>query len=95
MAQIFAFLEHLSSCSGANLLTLASEDQSFEFHLQLSEVSKIALVEKETPAKTLRIIRLLNAEGESMSSLILADTSDEATKWYHGIVEERGSEIQL
>jgi len=85
----------MPSHSGANLLTFASEDQSFEFHLQLSEVSKIALVEKETPAKTLRIIRLLNAEGESMSSLILADTSDEATKWYHGIVEKRGSEIQL
>jgi len=81
--------------AGVNLLTLASKDQSFEYHLQLSQVSKIALVEKETPAKTMRIIRLLNAEGESMSSLILADSSEEATKWYHAFVEKRGSEIQL
>lgn len=77
------------------MLTLASKDASFEYHLQLSDVSKIVLVEKETPAKTLRIVRLLNAEGESMSSLILADSSDAATKWYHGLVEKRGNEIQL
>lgn len=81
--------------TGANLLTFASRDQSFEFHLQLSEVSKIALVVKETPAKTLRIIRLLNDQGASMSSLILADPSEEATAWYHNVVERRGSEIQL
>lgn len=77
------------------MLTLASDDQSFEYHLQLTDVSKIVLLEKETPAKMLRIIRLLNAEGDSMSSLILSDTCEEATKWYHGLVEKRGSEIQL
>ena len=77
------------------MLTVASEDQSFEYHVQLTDVSKIVLVEKETPAKTLRIVRLLNAEGESMSSLILADTTEAATKWYHSLVEKRGSEIQL
>jgi len=77
------------------MLTFASEDQSFEYHLPLSDVMKIVLVEKETPAKTLRIIRLLNAEGESMSSLILDDTTDAATKWYHSLVEKHGNEIQL
>lgn len=76
-------------------MTLASEDQSFEFHIQLSDVSKIVLMEKETPAKTLRIIRLLNAEGESMTSLILADPSKEAMQWYHKLVETRGGVIQL
>jgi hypothetical protein len=53
------------------------------------------LVEKETPAKTLRIIRMLNAEGESMTSLILADPSEEALQWYHKLVETRGGVIQL
>lgn len=77
------------------MLTLASTDQTFEFHLQLTDICKIVLIEKETPAKTLRIIRLLNAVGESMSSLILADTSDEAKSWYHELVEKRGNEIQL
>lgn len=77
------------------MLTMASTDQAFEFHVQLEQVSKIVLVEKETPAKTLRIIRLLNAVGNSMSSLILADTSDEATAWYHDLINKRGSEIQL
>jgi putative heme iron utilization protein len=77
------------------MLTLASADQAFEFHLQLTDISKIVLVEKETPAKTLRIVRFLNAVGESMSSLILTDASDEAKAWYHGLVETQGSEIQL
>ena len=77
------------------MLTLASPDQAFEFHVQLEQVSKVVLVEKETPAKTMRIIRLLNAVGESMSSLILADASDGARAWYHGLVETHGSEIQL
>lgn len=84
-----------SPSSGANLMTLASEDHSFEYHLQLSEVSKIVLATKETPKKTMRIIRLLNANGESMSSLILAEDSEAATKWYESLKEKHGSEIQL
>jgi hypothetical protein len=74
---------------------LAYEDKSFEYHLQLSQVRKLVLLEKETPAKMLRIIRLLTAEGETMSSLILADGSEAATKWYHSMVEKYGSKIQL
>jgi hypothetical protein len=77
------------------MLTMASADQTFEFHVHLEQVSKVVLIEKETPAKTLRIIRLLNDVGDSMSSLILADSSDEAIAWYHGLVEKRGNEIQL
>lgn len=77
------------------MLTMASADQTFEFHVHLEQVSKLVLIEKETPAKTLRIIRLLNDVGESMSSLILADSSKEAQTWYHDLVEKRGHEIQL
>jgi putative heme iron utilization protein len=85
-----------SPSTGANLLTLANEDQSFEFHLQLSEVSKIVLLEKPTPSKTLRIVRILNAAGESMSSLILADESQEAVTWFEqGLIATFGTEIQL
>ena len=77
------------------MLTLATSDQAFEFHIQLEQVSKVVLMEKVLPAKTLRIVRLLNAVGDSISSLILADGSDQATSWYHGLVERRGAEIQL
>lgn len=84
-----------SPSSGSNLLTLASEDHSFEYHLTLDQVSKIVFVSKETPKKTMRIVRLLNAEGVSMSSLILADETDAAAKWYEGLIEKHGSEIQL
>jgi hypothetical protein len=74
---------------------LANEDQTFEFHLQLSEVSKMVLLEKETPSKTLRMVRILNAAGESMSSLILADESEAAVKWYEGLIAKYGKEIQM
>jgi hypothetical protein len=91
-----------SPSSGANLLTLASGDASWEYHVQLSEVFKVALVEKQTPAKTLRIVRLVNATGDSISSLILvpdhpghSKKEEEAIQWFHGLVEKYGSEIQL
>lgn len=91
-----------SPSSGANLLTLAADDASWEYHVQLSQVSKIVLVEKKTPSKTLRIVRLLNAEGESMSSLILVVPETEekegrgdAIQWFHNLVERYGSELQL
>ena len=81
--------------TGENLMTLASEDKSFEFHLQLADVSQIALLEKETPMKTMRIIRVLGTEGQSMCSLILADQSDSAIQWFHGLVEEHGATIEV
>jgi hypothetical protein len=91
-----------SPSSGANLLTLASTDASWEYHVQLSDVFKVALVEKQTPAKTLRIVRLMNATGDTISSLILVPDhpensrkEDEAIQWFHGLVETYGSEIQL
>jgi hypothetical protein len=91
-----------SPSSGANLLTLASTDASWEYHVQLSGVLKVALVEKQTPAKTLRIVRLMNATGDTISSLILVPDhpensrkEDEAIQWFHGLVETYGSEIQL
>jgi hypothetical protein len=87
-----------SSCflEGANMATFANEDQSFEYHVQLEQISKIMLIEKETPnKKVLRIIRLLNATGDSMSSFILADSSEAAKVWYHDLVQRRGNEIVL
>jgi hypothetical protein len=84
-----------SPSTGTNLLTLASDDKSFEFHLQLSQTSKMVLTTKETPNKSIRIIRLLNAEGVAMCSLILNDETEAAHKWYEQLQTTFGSEIQL
>ena len=86
-----------SPSTGKNLLTLASADKDFELHIQLSTVSKIVLVTKTNKPehKTVRLVRLLNAKGESMCSLILAASEDEAVTWFNGLVEKFGSEIQL
>lgn len=81
--------------TGKNLMTLASEDKTFEFHLQLADVSEIAVLEKETPMKTMRLIRVLGVEGESMCSLILADQSDAAVEWFRGIGKKYGESIEV
>ena len=83
------------TASGANMVTFANEDQSFEFHVQLEQVRQIAFVEKETPKKTLRIVRLVNTDGATMTSLILVDTSDEAQQWFSDMIQRHGSVIQL
>lgn len=81
--------------TGKNLMTLASQDKSFEFHLSLADVTEVAVLEKETPMKTMRLIRLLGDEGKSLASLILADTSDKAVEWFHGIHEKYGESIKV
>jgi hypothetical protein len=81
--------------TGSNLMTFASEDQSFEFHVRLSHVSKMVLTSRETPNKTLRLLRLLNAAGDSMCSVILADDSEAAADWFEAMLSKHGSDIQL
>ena len=76
-------------------MTLASADRSFEFHVRLSEVSKMVLTSKETPIKTIRLARLLNPLGDSMCGVILAEDSKEAIDWLDGMVSKYGSDIQL
>ena len=81
--------------TGANMVTLANADQSFEYHVQLEQICQIAFVEKETPNKTLRIVRLLNANGDSISSLILVDVSDDAQQWFRDLIQRHGTMVQL
>ena len=80
--------------TGEPLTTFASEDQSFEFHLMISQVSKIVLTEK-TGEKIMQIFRFLTAEGKPMCSLILADKSEKAQKWFTSMCEKHGVDIQL
>lgn len=77
------------------MVTFASEDQSFEFHVQLSKVCSFALVERETPKKTMCILRMMNSDKQSMASLILTDTSDAARAWFQKLIEKHGSELQV
>lgn len=83
--------------SGANLVTFASEDQSFEFHLMTAQISKVGMVEKENPAsgRTMRIMRFLDDTGKPICSLILSDDSTEAKEWYQSTIEKHGSEIEI
>ena len=80
---------------GANMATISNADQSFEYHVQLEQICEIAFVEKETPNKTLRIVRLINEHGDSMTSLILVDMSDNASKWFANLIQRHGSIVHL
>lgn len=81
--------------TGKALLTLASEDQSFEFHVSPSDTAKIVLTERDAGAKVLRVIRFLNSDGAPMCSFILGDGSLEAETWYEKLRSTYGEEIQL
>lgn len=81
---------------GQHLVTFASEDASFEFHVKIGQVSKVAMVEKVvSDTKTLRILRMINDTGNPICSLILADQSGEAAEWYQSMMEKYGSEMRL
>lgn len=67
-----------SQKTGGQLMTFASSDSNFEFHLNLEKIASVSFVEKNS----MKICRLLNNEGQSACSLILADPSDEAIQWF-------------
>ena len=82
--------------TGASIVTFASEDQSFEFHLMPAQIASAALVDRPRPdGTTMRILRLLNAEGGSVCSLIVADDSSQAESWYDSLTSKYGSDIQF
>ena len=81
--------------SGANLVTFASEDKSFELHLQTAEIAKVALVERETPHRTMRILRFIKEGGESICSLIVSDDSEATMEWYSMMKAKYGDEWQV
>lgn len=90
----------VSKKTGNSIVTFAAEDQSFEFHLMPAQIASAALVEKPSPTKegkTMRLLRFLNADGGSICSLILADDSDsgEAQTWYQSMATKHGSEIEF
>ena len=79
---------------GNAILTMASSDQSFEFHVKLEQVYKILLLERQQESgKVLRIIRMTNEKEESMCSLILAEYSEDAAAFFQGLVTKYGNEF--
>ena len=82
--------------TGASIVTFASEDQSFEFHLMPAQIASAVLVDRPRPdGTTMRILRLLNGEGGSVCSLIVADNSSQAEAWYDSMTSKYGSDIQF
>ena len=90
----------VSPKTGEKLLTFASDDASFEFHVKVDQVCKITFVSTERTlpdgnTKVMRVSRFLNEKGEPMCSLILADSSEDAAKWFDKMAEMNGQEVIL
>ena len=82
------------------MLTFASDDASFEFHVKVDQVCKITFVSTERTlpdgnTKVMRVSRFLNEKGEPMCSLILADSSEDADKWFDKMAEMNEQEVIL
>ena len=91
--------ESVSPKTGERLITLASDDRSFEFHLKVDQIGKVTFTETERQLdggekKKLRIVRMLNEEGGPICSLILADSSNEAAEWFKTLTIRYGYEVQ-
>ena len=79
----------ISPKSGERLLTFASEDQSFEFHVKVEQICKICFV----ATSERRVARFLSESGTPICSLILGDSSAEAGEWFDGLIEKFGNEL--
>lgn len=90
----------VSPKTGEKLLTFASDDASFEFHVKVDQICKITFVSTERTlpdgnTKVMRVSRFLNEKGDPMCSLILADSSEDAVKWFDKMAEMNGQEVIL
>lgn len=91
----------VSPKTGQRLVTLASQDQTFEFHIKIDQVKKVVFVEntktlldntqQQQPSKIMRICRFLNQDGESICSLILSESGQEAVEWFAHMKECYGT----
>jgi len=79
----------ISPKTNERLLTFASEDASFEFHVKVEQIYKIAFVATEER----NVARFLSESGTPICSLILGDKSSEAGEWFNGLVEKWGTEV--
>lgn len=68
----------VSPKTGEPIITFASPDKSFEFHVKINEIQAIQFIEKQS----MKICRLLNSNDVSVCSLILKDDSLEASSWF-------------
>ena len=87
--------ESTSPKTGERLITLASDDRSFEFHLKPDTIAKVVFAESKKPdsGKTLRIVRMLRDDGGPICSLICADGSEDAISWYKTMTIRYGYEV--
>lgn len=77
--------------TGERLLTFASEDKSFEFHVKVEQVSKICLVSSDE-----RCVARFLMDGENpICSLLLADKTDRGNEWFGDLIQKYGTEIVI
>ena len=82
--------------TGEDIVTFASENKSFEFHVKTQQISKVSFSKVEKGDKTLRICRFVNQQGGPLSSLILQSGEEhgiDSELWFDKMILEYGTEI--
>ncbi|KAL7560852.1 hypothetical protein ACA910_013332 [Epithemia clementina (nom. ined.)] len=89
------FKLNASPKTGKALLTMATLDQSFEFHLTLQQVHKLELAKRPKKGhedEYLRVLRFLsNTDDTVVCALLLVDQSDEAVTFFQALMDVYGS----
>lgn len=78
--------------TGERIVTFASNDHSFEFHVNIDQVKDIMVSEEKNPSEgeedVLRLCRFLNNDGVCICSLILVDKSMDSVAWFHDLMKK-------
>ena len=88
--------------TGENIVTLATHDKSFEFHLKVDQISKVSFHKvQRQEGNVMRICRMIDQAGSPAASLILQDANENNTKdggpelWFDEIIQRYGETVEL
>jgi hypothetical protein len=86
--------------TGEQIVTFASPDKSFEFHLKVDQISKVSFhkVQRGEEGKVMRICRMMDRTGSLATSLILQAVNDDdhlPVLWFDGMIQRYGETVEL
>jgi len=88
--------------TGENIVTFASHDKSFEFHLKVDQISKVSFHKvQRQEGNVMQICRMIDQAGSPAASLILQDVNENNTNagqpglWFDEMIQRYGETVEL
>lgn len=89
----------LSPKTGEPIITIASTDKSFEFHLKANQISRVTFnkMQRGEIGKVMRVCRFIDRDGSPSASLILQPDKgdDQPILWFDEMIKRYGEEVLL